>query len=60
MCEKHLDGLANRVSEDDRRRIEAAVEKRVPRRTKEQYDRIVRDYLAIFGDWQPLPERDWD
>ena len=48
-----LDGLANRVSEDDRNRIEAAVEKRVPLPTKEEYDGIVRDCLAIFGDLQP-------
>ncbi len=60
MCEKHLDGLANRVSEDDRKRIEAAVEKRVPRPTKEEYDRIVRGCVAIFGDRQPPPEWDWD
>jgi hypothetical protein len=38
-----------------RNRIEAAVEKRVPLPTKEEYDRIVRDCLAIFGDWRPPP-----
>jgi hypothetical protein len=57
---RETSGLANRVSQDDRKRIEAAAEKRVPRPTKEECDRIVRDYLAIFGDWQPPPEWDWD
>jgi hypothetical protein len=33
-----LDQLSNRVSKDDRARIEAALEKKVPRLTRKEYD----------------------
>jgi hypothetical protein len=52
---KRLDGLANRVSVEDRRRIEAAVAKKVPRPSKEEYDAIVRECREIFGPYWSEP-----
>jgi predicted transcriptional regulator len=40
---KRLDQLGKRISQEDRRRIEAAIAKKVPRPTKKQYDQCVRD-----------------
>jgi hypothetical protein len=46
---QRLDGLANRVSKDDRERIEAAVGKKVPRPTAAEYEEIVRNMRSIHG-----------
>jgi hypothetical protein len=40
---KRLHQLGSRISQEDRRRIEAAIAKKVPRPTKKQHDRYVRD-----------------
>src|SRR5262245_42285045 len=46
---KRLDHLGNRMSPQDRERIEAAVATKVPRPTKAQYDQCVRDRNKLLG-----------
>jgi hypothetical protein len=53
---RRLDRLANRVSVEDRKRIEAAVAAKVPPVTKKQYEEIVRRAREIFGaGWKLEP-----
>jgi hypothetical protein len=54
-----LDRLDNRVSADDRRRIEAALAERVSCPTRKQYDRFKSEALALIGPkWvKPAVER---
>ncbi len=44
-----LDDLTNRVSEADRRRIEAAVAKKASRPTREEYDKLAQEVRENFG-----------
>jgi len=54
---QRLDRLRNRILPEDRRRIEAAVAQRVPRPTKAQYARCVRDRNSwLAGTNQKLIE----
>jgi hypothetical protein len=53
---RRLDGLANRVSKDDRARIEAAVGKKVPRPTVAEFEEIVRNMRSILGPDAKLPD----
>jgi hypothetical protein len=46
---RNLDRLRNKVSADDRRRIEAALAERVPCPTRKQYDQWKADALARLG-----------
>jgi hypothetical protein len=45
-----LDRLRNRISAADRQQIEQVVAKRVPRPTKAQYAKCVRDRARWFGE----------
>jgi hypothetical protein len=53
---QRLDSLANRVSNDDRERIETAVGKKVPRPTAAEYEEIVRNMRRILGPDAKLPD----
>jgi hypothetical protein len=55
---RRLDGLANRISNDDREDIEAAVGKRVPRPTAAEYEEIVRNMVRVLGPDAKLPDID--
>jgi hypothetical protein len=46
---KRLDQLGNRISQENRRRIEAAIAKKVRRLSKKQYDQCVRDVREKYG-----------
>lgn len=49
-----LGKLGNRISSEQRERIEAALGKRLPRPTKQQYDDAVRRGRAILDEsWEP-------
>jgi hypothetical protein len=43
---ERLDQLGNRMSIDDRRRIEAAIARKVPRLSREEHDASVETALA--------------
>jgi hypothetical protein len=45
---ERLDRLGKRISPEDRKKIEAAIAKKVPRPTKAEYRRCVRDRDAWF------------
>ena len=48
-----LDSLSNRVSADDRARIESAIAERVPRPSKQALERFRQERRAMFGpDWK--------
>jgi hypothetical protein len=51
---EQLDRLEKRVSAEDRRKIEQAIAKRVPRPTKAQYAKCVRDRAALWGRNSPV------
>jgi len=44
---EQLDRLANRISKDDRARIEDLIEKRVPRLTRKEYDECLSRRVAL-------------
>ncbi len=50
-----FDRLANRISRDDRRRLEATIAKKVPRLTREEYDECVAKWstLEVKPEGQP-------
>jgi hypothetical protein len=54
-----LDRLANRVSPEDRKRIETAIALRVPRLTREEHEASVKDAALVLGaEWAELhPEK---
>jgi hypothetical protein len=52
---EHLDGLHNRLSPEDRQRIESAVAKKVAGPlTKEERERLDREHKEILGDLKAL------
>ena len=52
---QQLDRLANRVSKDARARIEDAIEKKVPRLTRKEYDECLARRAALGLEEYPLP-----
>src|SRR5215467_4946749 len=46
---EQLDGLSDRMSIDDRRHIEATIAAKVPRLSREEYDKAVARYNAVLG-----------
>jgi hypothetical protein len=51
---EQLDRLANRISKDDRARIEDLIEKRVPRLTRKEYDDCLARWAALGLDEYPF------
>jgi hypothetical protein len=53
---QQLDRLANRISKDDRARIEQAIAKKVPRLTRQEYDAwlVKRAKLGVFESSVPF------
>ena len=52
---EQLDRLANRVSKDDRARIEDTIEKRVRRLTRKEYDECLARRVALGLEEYPFP-----
>jgi hypothetical protein len=52
---ERLDRLGNRLSIEDRRRIEAAIALKVPRLTREEHEASVEGYRALCTDFGRAP-----
>jgi hypothetical protein len=52
---QQLDRLANRISKDERVRIEDTIEKRVPRLTQKEYDECLSRQVALGLEEYPFP-----
>jgi hypothetical protein len=50
---KRLDRLGNRVSDEDRKRIEQAISRKVPRLTREEYDECCASWTELGLDGRP-------
>jgi len=51
-----MDGLANRVLPEDRKKVECAIAERVPRPTPDEYKQAARDRVQSLG-WDWVSER---
>ena len=55
---ERLDQLGNRISVDDRRRIEATIARKVPRLTREEHDASIEEYRQSRRLFPDAPEID--